>query len=125
MSKKLAKASRADGWDTKLERAVSRVLSSPSTDEKHSDIVAVCEVLSEAFGVKVKPQDKDSKTYIEGLSLEPVNRFSARRGDVGFVLLEGTYRAGIVSSAGFVVLMPHRPLILPVSEIEQAYKVGA
>lgn len=59
------------------------------------------------------------------LSLEPVNRLSARRGDVGVILINGEFTAGFICGYGFAVKQPHGLVFFPVTEIEQAFKVGA
>ncbi|MEJ8308818.1 DUF6950 family protein [Agrobacterium larrymoorei] len=123
MSKKLAKAVRADGWDRRLEEAVSTITSSGPTDALNQDVAAVCDVISATVGVAVTPRGKDAKAFVDGL--EPVNRFNARRGDIGLVFFEGRYFLGVVSSAGFVVRMAHGASIFPLADIEQAYKIGA
>lgn len=123
MSKKLAKAVRADGWDRRLEEAVSVITSGAPTDIPNQDVAAVCDVVSATVGVSIKPRGKDAKAFIVGL--DPVNRFSARRGDVGLVFFEGRYFLGIVSGTGLVVRMPHGATIFPLADIEQAYKIGA
>lgn len=58
------------------------------------------------------------------LGLDPVNRLSARRGDVGVMKLNGEYVAGFICSSGFAVKQPHGLTFFPVTEIEQAYTVG-
>ncbi|MGP4691609.1 DUF6950 family protein [Agrobacterium cavarae] len=123
MSKKLAKAVRADGWDRRLEEAVSAITSSGPTDAANPDVTAVCDAISATVGVAIKPRGKDAKAFVAGL--ESVNRFNARRGDIGLVFFEGRYFLGMVSSAGFVVRMTHGASIFPLADIEQAYKIGA
>ena len=59
------------------------------------------------------------------LGLEPVNRFAARRGDVGVMIVNGEYVAGFVCGMGFAVKQPHGLTFFSLSDIEQAYKVGA
>ncbi|WP_284777063.1 hypothetical protein [Agrobacterium sp. lyk4-40-TYG-31] len=125
MSKKLAKAVRADGWDRKLEDAVSVIASSGPTDEERCDVSAVCDVIAAMAGVTIKPKAADGKSFFDALGLNPINRFAARRGDVGVVFHEGRYLAGIVSSAGFVVRTPSGASIFLITDIEQAYKIGA
>nr|WP_313023125.1 hypothetical protein [Brucella intermedia] len=58
------------------------------------------------------------------LQLEPVNRLSARRGDVGVMLINGEYVAGFICGSGFAVKQPHGLAFFPVTDIEQAYRVG-
>jgi len=58
------------------------------------------------------------------LQLEPVNRFVARRGDVGVMLINGEYAAGFISGTGFAVKQTNGLAFYPVTDIEQAYKVG-
>lgn len=125
MSKRLAKAVRTDGWDRRLEDAVSAFSGALPTDSANSDIIAVCEAVAAMLGVTIKPRGKDGKAFFEALGLEPINRFAARRGDGGVVFHEGQYLAGIVSSAGFVVRRPHGISIFSITDIEQAYKIGA
>ena len=62
------------------------------------------------------------ETYLQ---LEPVNRLSARRGDVGVMLINNEYVAGFICGSGFAVKQPHGLTFYPVTEIEQAYKVGS
>ncbi len=123
MSKKLAKAVRADGWDRRLEDAVTAITSSEPTDAANADVAAVCDAIAATVGVTIKPRGKDAKAFVAGL--DAVNRFSARRGDIGLVFFEGRYLLGVVSSAGLVVRMPHGASIFPLADIEQAYKIGA
>lgn len=125
MSKKLAKAVRADGWDRRLEDAVSLIASSGPTEDVQCDVAAVCDAMSAMVGIAIKPKAKDGKAFLECLGLEPVNRFSARRGDVGVVFFEGRHLAGVVSSLGFVVRTSTGASIFSISDIEQAYKIGA
>lgn len=123
MSKKLAKAVRTEGWDRRLEEAVSIVTSSVTTGDANPDVAAVCDAVAATVGVTIKPRGKDAKAFVAGL--DPVNRFSARRGDVGLVFFEGRYLLGVVSGAGLVARMPHGASIFPLADIEQAYKIGA
>ncbi len=58
------------------------------------------------------------------LQLEPVNRLSARRGDVGVMLINDEYVAGFICGSGFAVKQPHGLTFYPVTDIELAYKVG-
>ncbi|KAB2655875.1 hypothetical protein F9K94_15220 [Brucella tritici] len=59
------------------------------------------------------------------LQLEPVNRLSARRGDVGVMLINDEYVAGFICGSGFAVKQPHGLTFFPVTDIEQAYRVGS
>ncbi|NIH74407.1 hypothetical protein FHV99_001614 [Ochrobactrum sp. P20RRXII] len=59
------------------------------------------------------------------LQLEPVNRLSARRGDVGVMLINDEYVAGFICGSGFAVKQPHGLSFFPVTDIEQAYRVGS
>jgi len=61
------------------------------------------------------------ETYLQ---LEPVNRLVARRGDVGVMVINGEYVAGFICGTGFAVKQPNGLAFYPVTEIEQAYKVG-
>lgn len=125
MSKKLAKACRQHGWDRKLEDAVSLITSSGPTVDEHCDLAAVCDVMAAMLGVKIEPKGKDRSAFFKEHNLAPINRFSAQRGDVGVVFFEGRYLAGVVSSAGFAVRTPRGGSIFSITDIEQAYKVGA
>ncbi|WP_182520000.1 DUF6950 family protein [Ochrobactrum sp. RH2CCR150] len=58
------------------------------------------------------------------LQLEPVNRLFARRGDVGVMVINDEYVAGFICGSGFAVKQPHGLSFFPVTEIEQAYRVG-
>ncbi|MBC8718837.1 hypothetical protein [Ochrobactrum sp. Marseille-Q0166] len=58
------------------------------------------------------------------LGLERVNRLSARRGDVGVMKINGEYVAGFICGSGFAVKQPIGLAFFPVTEIEQAYKIG-
>ena len=62
------------------------------------------------------------ETYLQ---LEPVNRLSARRGDVGVMLINDEYVAGFICGSGFAVKQPVGLTFFPVTEIEQAYRVGS
>lgn len=123
MSKKLAKAVRAEGWDRRLEEAVSVITSSEPTGADNPDVAAVCDVIAATIGVTIKARGKNAKAFVAGL--DPVNRFSARRGDIGLVFFEGRYLVGVVSGTGLVVRAAHGPSIFPLADIEQAYKIGA
>lgn len=61
------------------------------------------------------------ETYLE---LEPVNRLSARRGDVGVMMINDEYVAGFICGSGFAVKQPAGLAFFPVTDIEQAYRVG-
>ncbi len=61
------------------------------------------------------------ETYLQ---LEPVNRLSARRGDVGVMLINDEYVAGFICGSGFAVKQPHGLTFFPVTDIEHAYRVG-
>lgn len=68
---------------------------------------------------------KNVKDVFENyLQLEPVNRFAARRGDVGVMLINDEYVAGFISGTGFAVKQPNGLAFYPVTDVEQAYKVG-
>lgn len=123
MSKKFARAVRTQGWDRRLEDAVSVITSSGAADSLNPDVAAVCDAISATVGATIKPRGKDAKAFVAGL--DAVNRFNARRGDVGLVFFEGRYLLGVVSGAGLVVRMPHGASIFPLADIEQAYKIGA
>ncbi len=125
MNKKLAKVVRSDGWDRRLEEAVSVIASRGPTDNAQCDISAVCDVIAAMVGITIKPKATDCKAFFEGLGLDPVNRFSARRGDVGVVFFEGRHLAGVISSVGFVVRTSTGVSIFSITDIEQAYNVGA
>nr|WP_247879102.1 hypothetical protein [Brucella sp. 6810] len=58
------------------------------------------------------------------LRLEPVNRLSARRGDVGVIRINDEYVAGFICGSGFAVKQPHGLAFFPVTDIEQAYRIG-
>ncbi|GAA5540462.1 hypothetical protein [Brucella sp. NBRC 113783] len=58
------------------------------------------------------------------LQLEPVNRLVARRGDVGVMVINDEYVAGFICGTGFAVKQPSGLAFFPVTDIEQAYRVG-
>ncbi|MEL4069930.1 hypothetical protein WKW50_07255 [Ochrobactrum sp. GPK 3] len=58
------------------------------------------------------------------LQLEPVNRLVARRGDVGVMIINDEYVAGFICGTGFAVKQPNGLAFYPVTDIEQAYRVG-
>ncbi|WP_343314887.1 hypothetical protein AAIB41_15250 [Brucella sp. BE17] len=58
------------------------------------------------------------------LRLEPVNRLAARRGDVGVTIINDEYVAGFICGSGFAVKQPDGLAFLPVTDIEQAYRIG-
>lgn len=64
------------------------------------------------------------KVFETYLQLEPVNRLSARRGDVGVISINDEYVAGFICGSGFAVKQPHGLTFFPVTDIDQAYKVG-
>ncbi|WP_432475261.1 DUF6950 family protein [Brucella anthropi] len=59
------------------------------------------------------------------LKLEPINRLAARRGDVGVMLINEEYVAGFICGSGFAVKQLHGLTFFPVTDIEQAYRVGS
>lgn len=125
MSKKLAKIARSDGWDLRLEEAVSTILQSGPTDDGRCDIEAVVMAITALTGVTVSAKRGTAMDLFERWALVPVNRFNARRGDIGIMTIEGRQVAGVVSGLGFVVRLPHGASIFTVSDIEQAFKIGA
>lgn len=61
------------------------------------------------------------ETYLD---LEPINRLAARRGDVGVMIINDEYVAGFICGSGFAVKQPDGLAFFPVTDIEQAYKIG-
>lgn len=55
--------------------------------------------------------------------LEPVNRLSAQRGDLGVIERDGVISAGVFVSTGFAVRALDGVAILPVTDVKTAFKV--
>lgn len=145
MSSSITNSTRVSGWDRAVEEVASRHLTvAPgwgATDCLMTTGDAIQAVVgtdpfskfrgrynTEAGAARMMRQngcDNVRDVFATFLGLEPVNRFSARRGDVGVMLINGEYAAGFVCGSGFAVKQPHGLTFFPVTEIEQAYKVGA
>ncbi|MCM2432104.1 hypothetical protein HGO39_05095 [Agrobacterium rosae] len=136
---------RVDGWDRALEDVASAQLTILPEWGTSDCMMSACEAIKAVVGIdpleefrgRYKTEAGAAKkmrglgcNHVKDLfeihiGLEPVNRFSARRGDVGVTVINDEFVAGFVCSLGFAIKQPHGTIFLPVSEIEQAYKVGA
>lgn len=56
--------------------------------------------------------------------LPEIGRLSARRGDLGVVERDGAISGGVVTNIGFVTRGEGSVLILPITEIKTAFRVG-
>lgn len=145
MNSSISSSSRVDHWDRALE-AVATVHVAIVPEWGVSDcLLTTADVIQAVIGIdplaefrgrykteigaarKMRENGCESvkDVFERYLMLEPVNRFSARRGDVGVVLINGEYTAGFVCSLGFAVKQPHGLTFFSLADIEQAYKVGA
>lgn len=145
MSSSISNSIRVDGWDRQLEQvATDQVSVLPewgssdcllSTSEAIQAVVGVDPLkkfrgkyTTEAGAAKAMRRNKCQnvkdvfETYI---GLESVNRFAARRGDVGVTVINDEFVAGYVCFHGFAVKQPQGTIFLPLDQIHQAYKVGA
>lgn len=145
MSSSITSSIRADGWDRAVEEIATRHMSVIPEWGASDCLMTVADAMlvvvgptpleqfrgrykTEAGAARKMRQNgcanvKDA--FEKFLGLEPVNRLSARRGDVGVMLINGEYAAGFVCGSGFAVKQPHGLTFFPVTEIDQAYKVGA
>ncbi|MGU3577104.1 DUF6950 family protein [Brucellaceae bacterium C25G] len=144
MSSSISNLVRCEGWDRRLEDVATAHASILPEWGRSDCLMAVGEAINavvsqnpfERFRGKYKTEtgaakqmrrngcDNVKQVFETFLSLEPVNRFSARRGDVGVMLLNDEYISGFICSYGFAIKQPHGIAFYPVSEIEQAYKIG-
>lgn len=138
-------SSRVDGWDRAVEEVATRHLAIAPKWGVSDCLMTVGDAIAAVTGAdpfqafrgryrteagaarKMRQNGcKNVRDVLETfLGLEPVNRLSARRGDVGVVTINGEYVAGFVCGSGFAIKQPHGLSFLPVTDIEQAYKVGA
>ena len=58
------------------------------------------------------------------LGLTEVNRFQARRGDVGVTLIQDQLHAGYIVNDGLNVRQPNGMITIPLDKIETAYRIG-
>jgi hypothetical protein len=136
---------RVDSWDRRLEEIASAQISVLpewgnsdcllSTSQAIEAVVGFDPLkkfrgkyTTEAGAAKAMRRNKcqNVKDVFETyLGLEPVNRFAARRGDVGVTLINEEFVAGYICFHGFAVKQPQGTIFLPLDQIHQAYKVGA
>lgn len=144
MNSSISNLVRLDSWDNRLEDIASTHASILPEWGASDCLMAVGEAIQavvgnnpfEQFHKKYRTEAGAAKlmrrhgcenvkqVFETFLGLEPVNRFSARRGDVGVMMLNDEYVSGFICSYGFAIKQPHGIAFYPVSEIEQAYKVG-
>lgn len=79
---------------------------------------------TEAGGYRLfRKQGFDTVEQALASVLEPINRFSAQRGDLGAVERDGVVSAGVFVSTGFAVRSLTDVQFLPVSDVKTAFKV--
>ncbi|KIQ05016.1 hypothetical protein RU07_02090 [Agrobacterium tumefaciens] len=145
MSSSISSLARSDGWDRALEDVASAQVPILPEWGTSDCVMSTCEAIKAVVGVDPLEEfcgryktEAGAAKKLRGLGcnhvkdlfeihikLELVNRFSARRGDVGVTIINGEFVAGFVCSLGFAIKQPQGTIFLPVSEIAQAYKVGA
>lgn len=145
MSSTITSSTRADGWDRAIEEIATRHMAIIPEWGASDCLMTVADAMRAVVGATPLEQFRGRYKTEAGaarkmrqngcanvkdafetfLGLEPVNRLSARRGDVGVMLINGEYAAGFVCGSGFAVKQPHGLTFFPVTEIDQAYKVGA
>jgi hypothetical protein len=145
MSSSITSSIRVSGWDRAVEEVATRHLSIAPEWGVSDCLMATGDAILAVTGIdpfkafrgRYKTEAGAAKKMRQNgcanvrdvfeifLGLEPVNRLSARRGDVGVVTINGEYVAGFVCGSGFAIKQPHGLSFLPVTDIEQAYKVGA
>lgn len=144
MSSSITSLDRPSGWDRQLEDVASAHVTIVPEWGRSDCLMTVADAIKAVVGIdplkqfrgkykteagaarKMRQNGCDSvrDVFETFLQLEPVNRLSARRGDVGVMIINGEYCAGFVCSLGFAVKQPHGLSFFPVTDIEQAYKVG-
>ena len=144
MSSSITNSKRVDGWDRALEDVASAHVSIVPEWGVSDCLMTAADAIASVVGIdplakfrgKYKTEAGAARKMRENgcltvkdvfetyLGLEPVNRLSARRGDVGVMVINGEYVAGFVCSYGFAVKQPHGLTFFPITEIEQAYRVG-
>lgn len=144
MSSSILSLPRSDGWERALEDLASAQVSVLPEWGVSDCVMSTCEAIKAVVGIdpleefrgRYKTETGAAKrmrglgcNHVKDLfdvhmMLEPVNRFSARRGDVGVTIINGEFVAGFVCSLGFAIKQPQGTIFLPVIEIEQAFKVG-
>lgn len=145
MNTSISNSPRNDGWDRALEDVASAQVPVLPEWGKSDCVMSTCEAIKAVVGIDPLEEFRGRYTTEAGaakklrglgcnhvkdlfeihIKLERVNRFSARRGDVGVTVINGEFVAGFVCSLGFGIKQPQGTIFLPVSQIEQAYKVGA
>ena len=145
MSSSVQSLTRSDGWDRRLEAVASAQVTVLPEWGVSDCLLSAGEAMEAVVGIdplkkfrgKYKTEAGAAKHMLRNgcknvkdvfeiyLGLEPVNRFSARRGDVGVTLINDEYVAGYVCFHGFAVKQPQGTIFLPLDQIEQAYRVGA
>lgn len=144
MSSSILSLPRSDGWERALEDLASAQVSVLPEWGVSDCVMSTCEAIKTVVGIdpleefrgRYKTETGAAKrmrglgcNHVKDLfevhmRLDPVNRFSARRGDVGVTIINGEFVAGFVCSLGFAIKQPQGTIFLPVIEIEQAFKVG-
>lgn len=145
MSSSISHLIRNDGWDRLLEEVASAQVSVLPEWGTSDCMMSTCEAIKAVVGIdplsefraRYKTEVGAAKkmralgcSHVKDLfeihmKLEPINRFTARRGDVGVTIINGEFVAGFVCSLGFAIKQPQGTIFLSISEIQQAYKVGA
>nr|WP_278375042.1 hypothetical protein [Brucella anthropi] len=144
MSTSISNLARLAGWDRSLEAIATRHIALEPEWGVSDCLLASADAIHAVVGIDPLAQFrgryrtengaarkmrangcKNVKDVFENyLGLDPTNRLMARRGDVGVALINNEYVAGFVCGSGFAVKQPHGLAFLPVTEIEQAYKIG-
>lgn len=144
MSSSISSLARSDGWDRALEDVASAQVSVLPEWGTSDCMMSACEAIKAVVGVDPLEEFRGKYATEAGaakamrrnrcqnvkdvfetyLKLEPVNRFAARRGDVGVAVVNDEFVAGYVCFHGFAVKQPQGTIFLPLDQIHQAYKVG-
>ena len=135
---------RLEDWDRRLARVTEKHMSLPGEWGVSDCIMTVGDAIEAVTGDNPFAQFKGRYKTEAGaarvmrkngcetvedmlasfLGLEPVNRLSAQRGDVGTIMQGGELTAGYVTEYGFAAKGPHGLTFHPVTEIVSAFKVG-
>lgn len=144
MSSSKSSLDRVPGWDRALEDLATHHVDTPPEWGVSDCLMCAADAIKAVTGIdplskfrgkyqteagaarKMRQNGCESvkDVFEQYLSLEPINRFSARRGDVGVMIINDEYVAGFICSSGFAVMQPLGLSFFPITEIEQAYKVG-
>ncbi|PWJ81471.1 hypothetical protein C7441_1102 [Pseudaminobacter salicylatoxidans] len=145
MNTSITNSKRSDGWDRAVEDLASAHIEIAPEWGRSDCLMTVGDAIQAVVGIDPFAEFRGRYRTEAGaarhlrrngcenvrdvfetfLGLEPVNRFSARRGDVGVMLINDEFTAGFICGSGFAVKQPHGLTFFPATDIVQAYKVGA